>query len=389
MKKLLLPLFAILFLNNVNAQWASQVAPNPTNNLYSVFAISPMNVAAAGFTGLIRTTTGGATWTQQVTLGGVNMYELHSPNWPKWYALTQNNSWFLKMGISSTTLQGGKPDSILSLHFMNPACGIAVGTAGKIEATCDTGATWQLRTSGTTANLNAIWFADKDSGCTVGNIGVIKRTKDAGNTWTNIASGTGTGLNGIHFPTASIGFIVGNGGKVLKTMDAGLTWTSVPTGTLSNLNAVFFIDKDTGYVGGASGLIMKTITGGTTWTVMATGTSQTINSIHFTTPMEGWAVGNAGTILKYTGGAITTGIATIATKAQFDFFPNPVGNELTVRSTVKNSILKVHNTVGEIVYETVLDNEEMNLNVSSLKPGVYFMEFTDGDNIVVKKFVKE
>ncbi len=544
MKKFLLPF--VLLINNLNAQWITQPCPS-VNNLFSVFAISPSAVAAAGFTGVLRSINAGGSWSQNVTLGGVNMYEIHTKTTTKWYSLCQNASWFVKtLNPSGVTLQSGKPDSILSLHFMNQACAIAVGTAGKIEATCDTGATWQLRTSTTANALNAVWFANKDTGCAVGVGGTIARTLDAGNTWTTVPSGTPLTLNGIHFPTSLIGFAVGNGGKVIKTNNAGATWTNVPTGVLNTINGVFFIDKDTGYVVGTGGMILKTINSGASWLTMNSGTAQNLNSVHFVTPIDGWAVGNVGTILKYggtcatppaptnstnvvnqticagntttltafatgtvnwfanpSGGAIlgtgfnfitatlpagtytffaetftcttsatrtpitvtvnplpilsglstssllctgqtatitaggastytwnpggavisivvspttTTNYTLSGTDANgcmnssiitqsvstclgltpflvlnsvFSIYPNPVGSVLTVRSEIKNSSVKIYNTLGKLVYKSDLFESEIKLNVNDLPAGIYFIECGSGNNISVKKFVKE
>ena len=389
MKKLLLSLFSLFVLNTANAQWISQSTSTITNNLFSVFAISPTAVAATGVTGAIRSLNAGSTWSQNVTLGGVNTYEVHTRNPLKWYVMCQNSSWFIKMGNpTGVTLQSGKPDSILSLHFRDMACVLAVGTAGKMEASCDTGATWQLRNSGTVNNLNAIWFADADTGCTVGATGTIQRTKDAGLTWTNVPSGTTLNLNGIHFPTSTVGYIVGNGGKVLKSMDAGVTWTNVPTGLLNTLNAVYFVDQDTGYVGGTNGLIMKTINGGLNWNTMMTGTTQMINSIHFATQVDGWAVGNGGTILKYNGSA-GLGINNPSAETHFNFYPNPAKDFITVNSLLRTASVKLYNALGEMVYETVAKDEETKIDVSNLAQGVYFIECSTADKVTVKKFVKE
>src|SRR4051812_693484 len=112
MKKLLLPLLAFIFLNNANAQWAPQTAPNPSNNLHSVFVLNDTAVSASGVAGLIRTLNTGTTWTQPVSIGGVTFWEVHTKHPTKWYTLSQNSAWYIKMGLGSTTLQGGKPDSI-------------------------------------------------------------------------------------------------------------------------------------------------------------------------------------------------------------------------------------------------------------------------------------
>ncbi|MGZ4038116.1 MAG: WD40/YVTN/BNR-like repeat-containing protein, partial [Bacteroidia bacterium] len=262
MKKHLLP-FLFLFIScGLSAQWVQQTAPN-SNNYYSVFVINNNDVGIAGATGLLRSTNGGVTWAQQVTIGGTNFFELHTKDPSRWYSLSQNSSWFIKMlNPSGSVLNSGKPDSILSLNFATTGCASAVGTAGKIETTCDTGATWQVRSSGTSANLNAVWFADQDTGCAVGSNGVIRRTTDGGSTWSAVTPVNAFALNGIHFPTPSIGYAVGNNGTILKSTNAGKTWMAVASGTTTNLNGVFFTDKDSGYVVGYFGLIMKTYNGG-------------------------------------------------------------------------------------------------------------------------------
>ncbi|HWY12004.1 MAG TPA: T9SS type A sorting domain-containing protein [Bacteroidia bacterium] len=390
MKKLLLSLFSLLLLNSANAQqWLPQTAPTTSNNLYSVFAISPTAVGATGVTGPIRTTNAGVTWSQNLILTGVNTYELHTKNPAKWYIMCQNSNWFVKMGNpSGVSLNGGKPDSILSLHFKDLACVVAVGTAGKIEASCDTGLTWQVRAPATGSNLNAIWFSDNDSACAVGQGGIIKRTKDAGLTWNTIPSGTPFPLNGIHFPSSTVGFIVGNGGKILKTTNAGQTWTIMPSGVLNALNGVFFIDKDTGYVAGSNGLIMKTIDGAATWTTMTTGVTQALNSIHFATQVDGWAVGNAGTILKYNGSG-GLGINNSNADTHFSFFPNPAKDFITVTAPVRTASIKLFTSLGQLVYEGTAKDEETKIDISNFDQGIYFIECRTEDNVTVKRFVKE
>jgi photosystem II stability/assembly factor-like uncharacterized protein len=387
MKKLLLLISGVFIFSTSQAQWITQTFT--TNNLYSVFAIDPNAVCATGYTGPIRTLNGGTTWSQNIILGGTNTYEVHTKNPLKWYVLCQNSNWFLKVGNpSGVSLQGGKPDSILSLNWRDMACAVAVGTNGKIETTCDTGATWQLKSSGTTANLNAIWFSDKDSACAVGANGVIKRTKDGGMTWNNINSGLSTALNGIHFPDASVGYICGAAGKLLKTMDAGQTWTNMPTGVLNTLNGVFFIDADTGYVVGTAGLIMKTINGGVNWNTMMSGTSQVLNSVHFATQVDGWAVGNAGTILKYNGSA-GLGVAANSEEKYFKFYPNPAKDFVTLISQRSLATIKLYNALGQVVYSGLLESEETKIDIRDLKPGVYFAEWNADEVVVTRKFIKE
>jgi photosystem II stability/assembly factor-like uncharacterized protein len=386
MKKLLLFISSIFTLS-MNAQWMQQTSPI-SGNLYSVFAINNSACAAAGFQAVIKTTNAGALWSSNITITNVNFFEVHTQNPAKWYALSQNSTWFVKVNNpSGTSLSSGRPDSILSLHFANQACAIAVGTAGKIEATCDTGVTWQLRTSGTTNDLNAIWFADADSGCAVGSTGTIRRTTDAGNSWSTVTSGTTQKLNGIHFPTPSVGYIVGNSGVILKSTNAGKTWTSIPSGVPNSLNGVCFIDQDTGYVVGTAGMILKTTNGGLNWSAHVSGTSNVLNSVHFVSPIDGWAVGNSGTILKYTG--IFTGVPSLYADANFNLYPNPAKDKLNITSSGRNTSMKIYNALGEFIGQQTVEYGDTAIDISVYQPGVYFIEFNDGSKSAVKKFVKE
>jgi hypothetical protein len=300
MKKNLFLLILLAFYTlHSHAQWTSVTPPSGTLNVYSVFAITDNAVAIAGDAKVSRTIDGGLNWTTPLTITGALIYEVHSPEPTHWYSLTRNSTWFIKMGNpAGVVASSGKPDSILSLHFMTGSCGVAVGIGGKIEATCDTGTTWQLRSSATTASLNAVWFADPLTGCACGSFGKITRTQDGGATWDTVSSTVTVQLNGIHFPNATTGYIVGNSGTFLKSTDAGATWTSITTGLTNHLNGVYFQDADTGYIAGTSGLIKKSTDGGLSWITMTTPTTQTLNSIHFATTSVGWAVGNNATILK-------------------------------------------------------------------------------------------
>jgi hypothetical protein len=303
MKKALL-IILLLSSSGLSAQWNTVTPPAGTGNVYSVFAITDNAVAIAGDARVSRTIDGGLNWTTPLTITGAFIYEVHSPEPTHWYSLTRNSTWFIKVGNpSGLTAYSGKPDSILSLHFNTPSCGVAVGIGGKIEVTCDTGTTWQLRSSNTTASLNAVWFADASTGCACGSFGKITRTTDGGLTWDTVSSTVTQQLNGINFPTSTVGYIVGNAGTFLKSTDAGATWNAMPTGVTNHLNGVYFQDVDTGYIAGTTGLIMKTTDGGSSWTPMTTPTTQTLNSIHFASTNVGWAVGNGAIILKFNANA--------------------------------------------------------------------------------------
>ncbi len=320
MKKIILTLvlFSFFFFGKTTnsvlyAQWMAQTPPTGTTSLNSVYAISPTSVACAGAQRVIRTLDGGLTWTSPLTLGGVNIYSIHSGYSANWLALTQNTTWMMTVGNpGGITLSSGHPDSIMALHFSTPGCITAVGTTGKIETSCDTGATWQVRVF-TGLTLNSVWYADANTGVACGVFGSIKRTVDGGTTWATVTSGVVQNLNGITFADVLTGYIVGNSGTFLKTIDGGATWTSMPLLIPNSLNGVYFVSADTGYVVGSGGLIRKTVDGGTSWTTMTSNTTQILRSVHFANHTAGWVCGDGGVILKYCPTLSVTGNITGAT----------------------------------------------------------------------------
>src|ERR1051326_1376613 len=394
-KFLLFPGLLLAMTSQLPAQWAPQTAPSGTGNLYSVYALNIAQVAACGFEKILRTTDGGNTWTGNLTVTGVNFYEIHTKENTHWYSLSSNSTWFVKLGNpNGTTLISGKPDSILSLHFFTSGCGVGVGLGGKIEATCDTRVTRTGRTSGTNMLLNAVRFADANTGCAVGSNGTITRTTNAGVNWATVTSGTPQLLNGIHFPSSTVGYAVGNNGTILKTTDAGQTRSTLTSGVANNLYGVCFVDADTGYVCGASGIIRKTKDGGATWSWQSSGTTQTLNSIHFTNATKGWAVGNNGTILVYTG--ISNGMSEQDAHVNLSVFPNPVQNELTIYPEMEKCAkieLKLADITGKAVAE-IFKGEcngqtSFTFDSSSLSPGIYFVMLSVNGHTTATKFVKE
>ena len=401
MKKNLL--IALLFVfSEAHSQWTTVTAPSGTLNLHSVFAIGDSALAIAGDNRVIRSIDAGTTWTTPFTATGAYFYEVHSGEPTRWISLTSNMAWIVRLGNPTGVYAAlPRPDSILSLHFYTGGCGIAVGYAGKIEATCDTGTSWQLRSSGTLFNLRAIWFADAATGCACGDFGAITCTQNSGATWATVSSSVSMTLNAIHFPTSSVGYIAGNAGILLKSTDSGATWNSIPSGVPNNLNGIFFIDADTGYVAGSGGLIMKTMDGGQTWNTMTTPTLQTLNSVHFSSPTVGWAVGNNATILKYDD--IPTGIYDDNSVLDFSVYPNPVRNQLAIGNRqLAISEIKIYDAFGREVFRQQLTtnlpanaqpaqwqagNTQQTIDVSEWKPGIYFVHVTAGKEVAIKKII--
>lgn len=73
----------------------------------------------------------------------------------------------------------------------------------------------------------------------------------------------------------------------------------------------------------------------------------------------------------------------------FDIYPNPIKNELTITtSNVSAYKIEVVNILGEKVIHKTMVDKHSKINTSSLQNGIYFVRFfNNGDIIEVKKIV--
>lgn len=153
--------------------------------------------------------------------------------------------------------------------------GYAIGAKGTILKSNDGGTTWAELSSGTTKDLNSVFFIDTKIGYAVGCGGTIIKTTDGGGTWAALSSGTTADLGYVYFSNLDTGFVVTNDygdGQIHKTTNGGATWTILNCVTKDIQNSGggrflsgCFIDANTGFVVGRDGLIIKTNDGGKTW----------------------------------------------------------------------------------------------------------------------------
>jgi photosystem II stability/assembly factor-like uncharacterized protein len=157
---------------------------------------------------------------------------------------------------------------------------------------------WFTQTSGTTNNLNGVWFANTNTGYTVGNAGTILKTVNGGTNWTTQSSGTPNHLFGVYFLNINTGWAAGDVGIVLKTTNGGTNWVIQVSNTIYQLHHISFINSSTGYICGWYGTIIKTTNGGSGWVVLASGTTNNLHAVTFPNSSTGYAVGWYGAIVK-------------------------------------------------------------------------------------------
>jgi hypothetical protein len=76
----------------------------------------------------------------------------------------------------------------------------------------------------------------------------------------------------------------------------------------------------------------------------------------------------------------------------FSTYPNPATDELIIRSKYRSiTAIRIFNATGSLVIDQtgLPGGNEVRVNVSQLKPGLYILSASDGSNIKKVKFVKE
>ncbi|MCY1061086.1 hypothetical protein [Nannocystis sp. SCPEA4] len=115
---------------------------------------------------------------------------------------------------------------------------LAVGAGGTILRSLDGGESWKSIASGTSAELDAVWMAERDGLAIAVGDGVVVRSENAGFTWSmgQVPEGVGT-LRGVAGREGDV-VAVGDDGLVLRSVDAGVTWVRVASGTTDDLLAI-------------------------------------------------------------------------------------------------------------------------------------------------------
>ena len=132
--------------------------------------------------------------------------------------------------------------------------------------------------------------------------------------WEIVPSGTSIELNSIYYYDYEVGYACGDSGIVIKSIDSGKTWQSLQTPTTHNLNDLFVLNENAFCVVGDQGTTLFSGNGGSSWTVGTVLTQDDLLSVSFS-GNTGICGGTSQTILwgTYTG----TGIIWLVTQSGF------------------------------------------------------------------------
>lgn len=165
-------------------------------------------------------------------------------------------------------------------------CVWAVGEAGTILASRDSGFTWQVQTSPRRVNLTAAAALGANEVWAVGDSGVMLVTHDGGARWEAQQTGVFVALRGIAMPDAHHGWAVGEGGLILSASTDGRLWIPQHQQHGASLNGVAAFDGSHALVVGwrpgvphGDAVILRTDDAGQTWTEQPFGPAHRFTAV--------------------------------------------------------------------------------------------------------------
>lgn len=117
--------------------------------------------------------------------------------------------------------------------------------------------------------------------------------------WEIVPSGTTTELNSIFFYDYEVGFAVGDSGTIIKSIDSGKTWQSLQTPIINDLNDLYVFNDSTILAVGNSGNMIFSLDGGTSWYISTYPLAVDFYSVSFSGD-KGICGGSSQTILNGT-----------------------------------------------------------------------------------------
>ena len=74
---------------------------------------------------------------------------------------------------------------------------------------------------------------------------------------------------------------------------------------------------------------------------------------------------------------------------QLEIFPNPTTGPISLQGCAAGSCVKIYNVLGKLIYETIVEKENTEVDFLEQPKGIYFVKVSFRDNSIVKKVIKE
>lgn len=157
--------------------------------------------------------------------------------------------------------------------------------------------------TGTSADLSAIYFADKRLGLICGEDGIALLTTDGGSSWKALQGiDPAANFTDCHISIDKKIYIIEESGNLYASYDLGQSWQlTKPEGTFSPLRLKFY-DGGAAFITGSNGVILRSGDYGNTWSKTISRTKSIIYDLDFRDKKNGIAVGTDGILLVTSDG---------------------------------------------------------------------------------------
>ncbi len=289
--------------------------------------------------------------------------------------------------IWQNMLTGELPD----MKFFDENTGIVTSING-ILSTHDGGENWLLFPTLSEFTLKMMSFADANTGYVAGtnnqNQGIIYKTTNGGQDW-QVVTNEPPGLIALKAITADTVYAATQLGWFYQSFDGGVTWSSDDNFTEAGLIYVHLMDfydpnrgVCTGSIGSAN-VIAETVDGGTNWIIKKITQKNPGSDICLIPESATWYItGKFGTMLRKTDTTIVAGKNISLPREILTVNPNPASDEITIGlpgHIIFNPVITIFNSQGRCVYSAKHSNPK--INISHLKPGVYFLRVSSGKDV--------
>lgn len=226
-------------------------------------------------------------------------------------------------------------------------------------------------------------------------------TTTGGSSWNSISTGlpnryvtsinASPNVNGNVYISFSGYRMFDNSPHIYKSTNNGTTWTSIQ-GDLPNFAVndimVFPGDENNILVGTDAG-VYQSLDGGITWLRLGTGMPQVavleLELNQSNTLLAAATFGRGIMVLDMTGVGVQN---TTIENTNIILYPNPCTNKIFIEGVSSNSICKIFDLNGKLIFTSQISSTNNAVNIQSLAAGTYILNMISNGRNATKKFIK-